>query len=124
MNSTDTNTYQYINLDYLHLMTDGDDEMKVMMIEMLFDEPVEEMEKMIELEKEKNWNELKAVSHKMKSTLAFVGCEPLTNANKEIEQIAINQDKLERLPELLANVKDLFTKALAELRIELNKTQG
>ena len=61
-------TYQFLNLDYLNMMSDGDDDMKATMIEMLVEEIPEEMEKMKELYTATDWNELREVSHKMKST--------------------------------------------------------
>ncbi len=110
--------YQHIDLSYMDLMSDGDPDMKKTMLEMLFDEPIAEMHKMKELEEQKDWTELKAVSHKMKSTLSFVGNELLTNTNKKIEQIAISQENTGELPQLIATLTDNFSKALEELRQE------
>lgn len=109
---------QYIDLSYMDLMTDGEPEMKKMMLELLFDDPIKEIEKMFVLEKEKNWTDLKAVSHKMKSTLAFVGNDTLTKTNKRIELIAKEEAGFEELPELIDTLYDLFKKALIELKAE------
>ncbi|MGB0983564.1 MAG: response regulator, partial [Saprospiraceae bacterium] len=61
-------TPQYIDLSYLDLMSDGDVDMKKMMLELLFDEPMSEIDKMKDLQASADWLELRAVSHKMKST--------------------------------------------------------
>ncbi len=80
-------TVNIVNLDYLKLMTDGDEEMEQTMLEMLLSELPEEFEKMEALHAAHDWQDLNKVSHKMKSTLAFIGNEDLTNANLKIEQL-------------------------------------
>jgi HPt (histidine-containing phosphotransfer) domain-containing protein len=80
-------TANCINLDYLRLMADNDEEMIQTMLAMLLDELPSEMDKIRELAAAENWDELTRVSHKMKSTLAFVGNEAMSTANKELERI-------------------------------------
>lgn len=114
-------TYQFLNLDYLNMMADGDEDMKATMIEMLVEEIPEEMEKMNQLYAAADWKELREVSHKMKSTLGFVGNEAMTKANSAIEDIAKfgGGDGVERLPESLAILSDVYPKAVQELKTEL-----
>jgi HPt (histidine-containing phosphotransfer) domain-containing protein len=109
--------FRFIDLSYLDLMSDGDMEMKQTMIEMLLEEIPEEMEKMKVLHQDANWKELREVSHKMKSTLAFVGNHEMTEANKTIEDIAKAEQNLEQLPHLLAQLFDLYPKVLDELKL-------
>ncbi len=79
---------EHINLEYLDLMTDGDDDMRQTMIEMILEEIPAEMEKMRGSWQSGDLAAIKEISHKMKSTLAFVGNDPLTEANRAIENIA------------------------------------
>ncbi|MGB0983975.1 MAG: hypothetical protein ACPG19_08030, partial [Saprospiraceae bacterium] len=65
-----------------------------------------------------DWLELRAVSHKMKSTLAFVGNEELTGINKNIEDYAKNETNLSELPAMIDQLKTVFAKALVELKSE------
>ncbi len=74
-----------VNLEYLDLMTDGDPDMRDTMLGMLQDELPAEIEKMEQLTELHDWAMLREVSHKMKSTLAFIGNEAMTFANREIE---------------------------------------
>ena len=108
--------FQFINLDYLDLMSDGDEDMKQTMIEMLLEEIPEEMEQMRVLNDEGNWKELREVSHKMKSTLSFVGNQEMTAANQQVEDIAKAGEGTDALPGLLAILFDLYPKVLEELR--------
>lgn len=107
---------QYIDLSYMDLMSDGDQDMKRMMLELLFDEPKEEIQKMKRLSSAADWEELSKVSHKMKSTLAFVGNDILTQTNKNVEQAAKEQADLDQIPAWLDTIEDLYNKALIELR--------
>ncbi|MEO1257929.1 MAG: Hpt domain-containing protein [Bacteroidota bacterium] len=76
-----------INLDYLKLMADGDREMEKVMLDMLLTELPSEFEIMKSLHYAQDWKELSKVSHKMKSTLAFIGNEEITEANLKVEQL-------------------------------------
>ena len=106
---------QFINLAYLELMSDGDEDMKQTMIDMLLEELPTEMEKMALLIQEENWAELREVSHKMKSTLAFVGNPTLTDTNQRIEDISKSENGLAELPTLMAKLAATYPHALAEL---------
>ncbi len=106
----------YLNLDYLRLMADDDEDTIQTMLGMLLEELPEEFEKIKTCYLEKNWSELHSVSHKMKSTLAFVGNEELTAANKEIERLAKEGTDLERIEELLAAMDDVMPLVMEELQ--------
>lgn len=109
-------TTTFINLDYLRLMADDDDEMILTMLGMLLEELPAEFEKIMALNREKNWEELRKVVHKMKSTLAFVGNEELTTANKEIERLLKEGTNLERVNCLIETMDRLLPLVEAELR--------
>ena len=114
-------TYKFLNLEYLNMMADGDDDMKATMLEMLVEELPEEMEKMKTLYEASDWNELREVSHKMKSTLGFVGNVAMTEANKEVEEIGKSggTEHVEKLPKLLGILFDTYPKVVEELKAEL-----
>jgi PAS domain S-box-containing protein len=112
------NTPVLIDLSYMELMADGDDDMKKVMLELLFEEPVEEIKMMHTFVQRKDWSSLKNVSHKMKSTLAFVGNDTLTETNKAIEKSAMEETNLDKLPELVLKLDKLYQAALVELKAE------
>lgn len=118
------NNYQQIDLSYMDLMTDNEPSLKITMLEILFHEPIVDIEKMISAHEEKDWTELKSVSHKMKSSLSFVGCNQLTEVNEEIERITKEQSNLEKLTGLLSSLKSLYDSALIELKEEHQKLQS
>lgn len=116
--------YKHINLEYLELMSDGDVDMKGILLDMLLTEPGGEFEKMQKLAAEKNWDELKQVSHKMKSTLPYVGFEELTETNKKIDKMLwerqnsgmSSEEIAETIPILVNTVSELYTRSVSELQ--------
>ena len=117
----DVKVYQFINLDYLDMMSDGDIEMKKVMLDMLFEELPQEISKMRTLTDASDWNEMKAVSHKMKSTLSFVGCDDMTTSNSEIESICKAGTGTEEVTTLLAVMENKLDSVMAELKMEYDR---
>lgn len=114
----------YIDLSYLDLMADGDVDMKQMMLDMLLEELPMEIDKMGELLAAKDWNELREVAHKMKSTLSFVGNNDMTEANKTIEDIGkkggetdLTATDEEKLSELVAILQSTYPNVVSELKV-------
>ncbi len=110
---------KYTNLDYLHLMADGDEDMVQTMLGMLMEELPEEVAKIKKLNEAQDWPELSKVSHKMKSTLAFIGNDEMTNANKEIELLSKNNQDLYRIGGLVEILENNLSPVLAELQQSL-----
>ena len=113
--------YTFINLEYMEMMADGDAEMKQVMLNMLLTELPEELEKMLGLLASENWEELGSVSHKMKSTLAFVGNPQMTNANKDIETLAKTSEGTAQISGLMKVMEEVCPKILEELKMEQSK---
>ncbi len=112
------NKYDYINLDYLELMADGDISMKKILLDMLLEELPTELQKMESFLQVQQWKELGDVSHKMKSTLAYVGNDAMTIANKTIETLCKSGEDLGDLPSLVVDLQNTFRKVLPELQAE------
>lgn len=107
-----------IDLSYMELMADGDNDMKKIMLELLFDEPLQEIQAMYQMVKNDDWDGIRKASHKMKSTLAFVGNDSLTQTNKEIEDISKQEVGVEKLPQLVKMLDKLYQAVLVELKAE------
>jgi HPt (histidine-containing phosphotransfer) domain-containing protein len=115
-----TTTATYINLDYLRLMSDGDADMEKVMLDMLLIELPTEFEKMKNLCVAQEWEELSRVSHKMKSTLAFVGNDEMTEANKAIESFTKNNENLEDVAGHIATMERFMQPVMQELEAALS----
>ncbi len=113
---TDNNTSTMINLDYMDMMSDGDPDMKKVMLEMLLEEIPQELVKMREVHTASDWNGLASVAHKMKSTLSFVGNDSMTNANKELESIGKSQEGTDKVAGLIEVLENTSVPVLVELK--------
>ncbi len=114
-------TYKYINLEYMDLMADGDIDMKKVMLQMLFDELPEEVGKLASLAESGDMEGLSAVSHKLKSTLAFVGYTDMDTTNKRIERIAKDEEDAAKLSDLTALMLGFCDEVMPELHSEFDK---
>ena len=113
--------YNFINLDYLDMMSDGDLEMKKVMLDMLFEELPAELAKMRELANSGDWKELSSVAHKMKSTLSFVGCDAMTSANTDIESICNVGGNVLLIPAKMEILENNLDNVMNEMKIEHSK---
>jgi len=117
-NKMKESAYQFINLEYLELMADGDSEMKGVMLEMLVTELPEELEKMRSEFNQQSWEALGSTSHKMKSTLSFVGNPKMTEANKEIEAICKTGENLAQIEGMIKIMEEIVPNVLLEIKQE------
>jgi len=108
--------FEFINLDYLNMMADGDDEMKKVMLGMLFEEVPLELVKMTEQCAAGNWADLSATCHKMKSTLSFVGNDAMTEANKTLEILSKTGEDTETYTGFIQTLHDMWPKVKEELQ--------
>lgn len=110
--------HKHINLGYLDMMADGDSDIRTTMLRMLLDELPNEIAKMRRC-LPNNCLELREVSHKMKSTLAFIGNEKMADANREIEKIAIGGSISNEISGLLSILEDNLPGVIDELKANL-----
>ena len=109
-------TYDHINPEYLVLMTENDLDMRLTLLEMLFDEIESEFELLQQAIVQHDYPQAKSVSHKMKSTLAFVGNPTLTEHNLQIEQACKNGGPYDLLPVRMQSILDLLPVVMQELK--------
>lgn len=105
------------DLTYLRSMTAGDAEMLQVMLDMLIAEIPEETNKMNTFAATQQWHDLFQVSHKMKTTLAFIGNAEMTELNKIIEHCTRNDSDLETVPDMLERLTELSHLAVEELKV-------
>ena len=108
--------FQNLNLDYLELMTDGDADMKKMMLDILFEELPQEIEQLSTHYASENWDDLKSIAHKLKSTLTFIGNDQMTVANNQIEHNAVHMVDTEDISVLIDEVKEMVPVVMEELK--------
>lgn len=107
---------QMINLSYLDKVTEGEESLRLKLVDMLLEETPEEMKRMRALFKQKKWNQLGATAHKFKSSAVLFGIKDLSTDLKSLELNARKGENLERVSELLDKVARTCTRACKELR--------
>jgi len=112
--------HKYIKLDYLELMADGDEDMKKTLLEMLIEELPPEITKMRQAVDAEDWEELSSVSHKMKSTMGFVGFEAMTAHNQELELLSKHEENPSRMKELVVLMEANLALVMPEIQAEFN----
>jgi CheY-like chemotaxis protein len=110
-----------VDLTYLNTMTAEDAGLKSKMLQIMLEETPGELtllEKHLETE---NWDGLRAVAHKMKSTVEFMGMRSTLETLRSIELSARDRQNLELLPDKIKDVLLSCRSALQALQEELDK---
>ncbi len=113
-----------INLSYFHTITEEDNELKIKMMRILLDETPEEIAQLQNHLKNSNWEGVRAVAHKMKSGMQFLGLDASLELVKSIELSAKEKTNLQNLPEKINTVVLSCEAALQQLETELLKIQS
>ena len=108
-------SFRHINLEYLDMMTEGDADMKKEILAEVLKELRTDIPKMLNFFKNGDLENTHQLSHRFKTTLAFVGNEMMSDANREAELITKLGENKEKLPDLFGIVEDLHPKVLGEL---------
>jgi HPt (histidine-containing phosphotransfer) domain-containing protein len=108
-------TFRHINLEYLETMTDGDADMMQTMLEMLIAEIPDEMDKMKQSVKTEDWNEIFQISHKMKTTLSYIGNTDMIELNKQLEHDARHLENIAGVPAMVEKLCAMSVPVVEEL---------
>jgi PAS domain S-box-containing protein len=116
-------TETVINLDYFNQMTGGDNALQVKMMEIMLDETPKELALLQEHQNAGNWDGVRAVAHKMKSGLQYLGLTETLELTREIELSAKEKTNLQLLPEKINTVVLSCESAISQLKTAFEKIQ-
>lgn len=108
-----------IDLKYLDSITQGDEDLKSKMIQVIIDESPADIARLNELCEEGNWEKLAGAAHKFKSSATFIGNKGLEKELKSIELMARGGNNLDKIPAMISHVDSVFKEALELLKKEL-----
>ncbi len=117
----DTKKYTVISVEHLHSLSRGNTTFIKEIIHLFLEQnPIEinDVEKAIE---HKDYAVISSVSHKMKTSVGFIGIEQLLQPLNQLEKLAINQGNANDILGIFKNVKTTCHKASMELRLFLNE---
>lgn len=105
------------NLEYLTELAKGDTAFIKEMITIFLTENPEEVKTLEQAIEENNYQNIKSISHHMKSTIPFVGIDVLIGKDLlDIEKLATENLGIENIKALFVNVKTVCNKAFDELK--------
>jgi HPt (histidine-containing phosphotransfer) domain-containing protein len=108
-------TTSMINLAHLRLFTMGDVETEKMMLEEIVSELKAESTKLPALVAAQDWQMLARVTHKLKTTLPFIGNQELIDLNQQVEDASRSGQNLEQIPGLSKQFLGLLPEVVQEL---------
>jgi CheY-like chemotaxis protein len=107
---------KYTDLTYLKKLSKGDNDFVKQMISIFINQTPTAIQKMEADLSNKDWASLKAVAHKMKPSFSFVGVTSLQEKIEIIEDNASQGINANLIADLIAEVKEVSLKAVAELQ--------
>ena len=115
--------HKYLDLSYVDSLIGDDNETKIVILSTLLDEVPQELGKMEELIDSEDWKVFHEVSHKLKSTLAYLGNDEIFKVNEDImlnaraieglleQKKALNDSEIQRLAnDIIENFPSLMRK--------------
>lgn len=114
---------QSVDLSYLNVMTADDLGLKAKMLQIMLDETPGELDLLEKHFAAVNWDGLRAVAHKMKSSVEFMGLKDTLDTLKNIELSAKDRTGLDLLEPKINTVILACRSALTTLKNELDKLQ-
>lgn len=121
MEQNNNNALKFVELSYLKKIAEGSDKFIKEMIEAFLIQTPQIIKGMNLCLREKKWEELRAIAHKLQPSVDFMGLSNIKNTVKSIEKYAGEQTNLDLLPELISLVEQVCLGAIKELKEELEK---
>jgi HPt (histidine-containing phosphotransfer) domain-containing protein len=103
--------HKHLDLSYIESLIGDDNETKMVILSTLLEEVPQELSKMEELINSEDWKVFHEVSHKLKSTLAYLGNDKIFKTN---EDIMLKARAIERLLEEKEDLNSPNIQSLAE----------
>lgn len=116
-----TVSLKHLDLDYLESLIGDDKDTKMIILSTLLEEVPQEISLLEQLLATKDWNAFHEVSHKLKSTLAYLGNQDIFDANQHLMMSARNMENLESVPQYLEIVKAKWAEIEPEVEIALEE---
>lgn len=122
MNKNDNNNVT--DLTYLKQISNGDNNFIKEMVEVYLKETPEAISNLENHLQNKDWKKFRAVIHKMKPSFSFFGLKNMSDTVNSMQEYSDKEIHLDLLPEMLAKVKLVCTKAMEELEVLKNVPEG
>jgi len=112
-----------INLNYLREMASGDNSFMEEIMDMFIQQTPENLAQLQQYTQNQQWPEVKALAHKMKSSMILVGIKELEDIFVDLQKEAVGAHPAKVIPPLVQRANTLCDVAIAELQVELKALQ-
>jgi HPt (histidine-containing phosphotransfer) domain-containing protein len=111
------NTYQRVtNLDYLVELSKGNNNFVKEMIGIFLSENSGELAEFEKSIREKDYDAIKALAHKLRSTIPYIGLDKLIEKEvTEIENLAAKKSYIQKIESMFFKIKEICERARHEL---------
>lgn len=109
---------------YLHETFGDSKEALIEMIEVIFKQFPDDLNKLSEAIISSNHEEIRAISHKLKSSMAIIGAQEIVSLLEEIRKMADEQEAINVIQECYVKAIDLIKVAMDELAAEKERIQA
>ena len=110
---------EIINLNYLREMADGDMVFIAEIITMFIEQTPQNLHNLRAAAVAGNWKEMKALAHKMKSSVMMIGNQDLEQIFIDLQNHAVSTQPAEKIPPLIEQASDICSDAITALKAEL-----
>lgn len=115
------NDNSLIDLEYLEQLSEGDNDFTISMLSYFIDNTPGIISEMKQYYREKDYKALRNVAHKFKPQLTFMGIKSIFQDVENIEQYAGTVTNTEAIPGLIERTEEVCSKAMVEIKAELEK---
>jgi len=106
-----------VNIDYLRQLSKGNNQFVEEMIRIFLTENPQEIKLLGKAIQEKDYDQIRIVTHKLKATLPYLGLDKIVISEvSEVESLASEKRGIERIEPLFVKIKEICEKACDELR--------
>jgi signal transduction histidine kinase/CheY-like chemotaxis protein len=110
-----------MNLEFLEKFTGGDLDLTIQLIEIFLKQVPEAIQKIHQAITTRNWKEVHAVAHKVKSSIAIFELSELKKLITNIEEYAREREHLDEIPRAFSAFREGTRVAVRNLEAELKK---
>ncbi|MCH8904108.1 MAG: Hpt domain-containing protein [Bacteroidetes bacterium] len=114
------NSDTYTDLTYLREMANGDEEFVLKMVNTYLENTPQALDDLEVAAKEENMDRLRAIAHKMKQSIEFMGISSIKETATQIEHYAKEDENIDNLATMVEQVVDVSKKAMEELRRDIS----
>jgi PAS domain S-box-containing protein len=110
---------KYINLAYLQELAEGDMDFVADILSMFMEQTPENIRNLQQLAAAHSWQQVKALAHKMKSSVVMIGNKQLEEIFTNLQLEALSDQAAVKIPPLIDQATEICAGAIAAIKAEL-----